>query len=64
MSDPKKPAGLTESHLMYLDHLRESGACNMYGASAYLMVRFPTLNKQEANDILGYWMKTFAERAQ
>lgn len=42
----------------YLDDLRESGATNMFGASAYLMSDYD-MPKQEALKVLGAWMNTF-----
>lgn len=44
----------------YLDTLRESGACNMYGAGAYL-IRDMDVLRQEANSILGAWMETYGD---
>jgi len=58
----EKPEALEEEHLEYLDALRETGATNMFGARPYLMKEYPELSKQEAGDILQYWMKTFGER--
>lgn len=57
----EKPAGMLDDHLEYLDELRESGATNMFGATAYLMVEFG-MDRKVAAPILGYWMKTFADR--
>lgn len=42
----------------YLDKLRESGETNMFGAGPYLQDEFG-LTKQEANQVLIHWMKTF-----
>jgi len=50
-----------DEHLEYLDELRESGETNMYGARVYLLREFPVLNKQDAGDILIYWMQTFGK---
>ncbi|MBU1026416.1 MAG: hypothetical protein KKA31_01655 [Candidatus Margulisbacteria bacterium] len=58
----KKPKELTEEHLVFLDGLRGSGITNMFGARPYLMKRFKKLNSTQANEILIYWMDTFAER--
>jgi len=57
----KKPENLTDEHLEYLDDLRESGVTNMYGAGAYLEDEFD-MTREEANQVLTYWMKTFGER--
>ncbi len=50
-----------DEHLEYLDELRESGETNMFGARVYLLREFPELNKQDAGDILSYWMQTFGK---
>lgn len=57
-----RPSIVEDSHLTYLDDLRESGVTNMYGAGAYLERTFSELNRNEAHDILGYWMVTFSDR--
>jgi hypothetical protein len=45
----------------YLDGLRESGVCNMFGARPYLQEAF-NLPKNEASAILSEWMATFGQR--
>ncbi len=55
-----KPEIVTNEHLDYLDELRESGVTNMFGAGSYLQDKFE-LDKNEAKEILLYWMKTFGE---
>lgn len=57
-----RPSIVEDNHLTYLDDLRESGVTNMFGASAYLERTFSELNRNEAHDILGYWMDSFGER--
>jgi hypothetical protein len=57
-----KPDYLIEDHLLYLDELRESGVTNMFGAVPFVRIRFPDLSKQEAKQVLIFWMKTFGER--
>ena len=57
-----KPDIVNDEHLEYLDELRESGDTNMFGARPYLQREFPTLSKQEARDVLHYWMQSFGER--
>ena len=57
----RKPNKLEDEHLWYLDELRNSGATNMFEATLYLMQNYPELSKQEARDILQYWMKTFMD---
>ena len=54
--------GIDEKYLEYLDALRESGITNMFGARPYLMNAYPKLSKDEAKEVLSYWMKTFGER--
>ncbi len=51
-----KPPNLLPEHLTYLNDLRESGATNMWGASPFLERRYPSLSKDDAKDILLYWM--------
>jgi hypothetical protein len=64
MSENKteRPELVTEEHLEFLDWLREEGTTNMYGARPYLMGEFPDLSKNEAGEILMYWMRSFGER--
>ena len=50
-----------DEHLEFLDELRESGVTNMFGARSYLLREFPELEKQDAGDILKYWMQTFGK---
>jgi len=39
----------------YLNRLRESGECNMYGAGQYLVWEFG-LERREARKVLSEWM--------
>jgi len=65
----KRPEGITDEHLEYLDELRESGVTNMYGAGRFLEKEFPDLidwsntfrTSKKAQEILGYWMKSFGK---
>jgi len=57
-----KPECLIEDHLLYLDGLRESGVTNMFGAVPFVLLEFPSLSKQQAKQVLIYWMKTFGDR--
>lgn len=57
-----KPMKCEESHLRFLDLLRESGVTNMFGAAPYLVEAYDGITLREARDILSYWMKTFSER--
>lgn len=45
----------------FLDILRESGVCNMFGAAPYLQEEF-NLSRQEARTMLVGWMKSFNQR--
>ncbi len=56
-----RPEFCTNDHLEYLDELRESGECNMFGARPYLMNAFDDLSEADASAVLGYWMNTFGE---
>lgn len=58
MSITQKPPNLAPEHLEYLDDLRESGSINMYSAAPFLQKQYPSLSKDEAKDILLYWMHT------
>lgn len=51
-----------EEYLEYLDNLRESGVTNMFGARPYLMSEFSELDKNQAGQVLQYWMRTFGDR--
>ena len=57
----ERPQEVDDEHLTYLDDLRDSGACNMFGAGGYLQDEFG-LNRWDARTITTYWMKTFGER--
>ena len=56
-----RPEIVEDEHLTYLDDLRESGATNMWGAGAYLEIRFD-IERSPASKILSYWMESFEER--
>ncbi len=56
-----RPKACTDEHLEYLDELRLSGVTNMWGANSYLQREFP-LSREEARDVLVYWMETFSGR--
>ena len=55
----ERPEFVTDDMLSFLDDLRESGETNMFGARPYLLEDFPELARQEAGNVLSYWMKTF-----
>lgn len=50
---------MTQEHKDFLDNLRESGVTNMFGAAPYLQEEFPELDRKEAADIVGEWMRSF-----
>ena len=58
MTVKMRPETVTDEHLIYLDDLRESGVTNMFGATSYVASHFG-LPKDEAKDILVYWMESF-----
>ena len=47
-----------EEYFKYLNELRESGACNMFGAAQYLEQDFD-LDRKEAKAIVKAWMVSF-----
>ena len=57
VSDEKR-----EKYYVFLDRLRDSGVCNMFGASPYLREEFSELNQDSSNKVLGDWMNSFDER--
>jgi hypothetical protein len=61
----EKPKLVTEETLqeclVYLDELRVSGRTNMYGARPFLEEEIG-ITKQQATEVLSYWMGTFSER--
>lgn len=59
-----QPSFVNENHLEFLDDLRESGETNMFGARPYLLEEFPDLSKQQAADVLSFWMATFPRRSE
>ena len=61
-SKTERPEFVTESHLLMLDELRESGVTNMLEARPYVKGGFPGLSTNDAGEVLAYWMKTFGDR--
>lgn len=57
----EKPKFVTEEHLSFLDGLRASGACNMFGSPQYLQEVF-SMSRTKAKETFFYWMESFAER--
>lgn len=60
--ETKRPACVTETHLIFLDALRLTGITNMYGACPYLREAFSGMDNETSSKILAYWMRTFVER--
>ena len=58
---PEPPEMLENEHLIFLDELRESDKTNMYGARPFLMDEF-SIDKNDALEILTYWMDTYRDR--
>jgi hypothetical protein len=59
----ERPVVVEDKHLKYLDDLRKSGRCNMWGAGVYLSSVFGMdMDIDTANTVLGYWMDSFDER--
>jgi len=56
----KRPEGIKDEHLTFLDKLRESGATNMFGATPYIEEAF-VVDKKTARTILSYWMESFGK---
>jgi len=50
-----------ELGLTYLDGLRESGVCNMFGSIPYVQEALD-VDRNVAKRIFGLWMETFGER--
>ena len=51
-------AKTTNKDWIYLENLRRSGVCNMFGATPYIMDEFD-VDKKEARDILIDWMNNY-----
>lgn len=47
-----------KDHFQYLDKLRDSGRCNMWGAAAYLQNE-RGLTSERAKQVHAAWMETF-----
>lgn len=58
MSESKRPEIVEDEHLEYLDRLRESGITNMFGAGSFIEEEF-NLSREDAKEILMYWMESF-----
>ena len=49
-----------EEYYKFLEALRRTGVCNMYGAAIYLEECY-NLSTKEARDILANWMENYNE---
>jgi len=56
----KRPDCVKDEHLEYLDSLRESGVTNMFAAPTYVHNAFD-VSREDAREIVMYWMKTFGQ---
>lgn len=63
-----RPEFCTDEMLEFLDDLRESGATNMFGASAFLLGEFPDefgetqrAKREQVKAVVMYWMETFGK---
>jgi hypothetical protein len=57
-----RPDFVSDTHLEYLDNLRESGETNMFGAAEFVMAEFNNLTRGQAREVLLYWIRTFSDR--
>ena len=45
----------------YLNDLRISGVCNMFGASAFVQDEFEDIGPLESRSLVSLWMRNFSE---
>ena len=50
-----------EDYYKFLEGLRRTGVCNMFGASEVLVECFPELSDEQAQEILVNWMSNYSE---
>lgn len=48
-----------EEYYQMLEAIRQSGICNMFGASPYLKEFCPELSEKESREILCNWMNNY-----
>jgi|GEM_PF-2961214 len=48
-----RPSYVTDTHLEFLDVLRESGVTNMFGSAPFLQQEDATLNDKQASGVVG-----------
>ena len=63
MSGAKKPKGLKDCHLDFLEDLRDTSTINMFGAAPQLAERF-NISKTIAHTYLNYWLDSSNKRTQ
>jgi len=56
-----KPPAFKPEHAQFLNKLQQSGRTNMWGAPPYLVAAYPTLTRDEANEIFVYWQENWDE---
>lgn len=56
----ERPKIVEGDYLEYLDELKDSGDVNMFGAATYLAADF-NLSRNEAREIVKYWMNTYGK---
>ena len=52
-----------EEYYKFLEALRRTGVCNMFGAGVYLVEAF-SITSKEANEILTNWMSNYEALAE
>ena len=57
----ERPDIVKDEHLIFLDDLRKSGVTNMFGARRYVEDWFD-IDRDQAMQIVVYWMRTFLDR--
>lgn len=62
-ANDRKYVESNREQLEYLFDLRESGRTNMFGAANFLVSEMG-MDKVEAREVLGFWMKNFDEIAK
>lgn len=55
---------ILDEHLEYLDNLKVSGETNVFVFRIHLKEAYPKLTREEAREIVIYWIETFSERQQ
>ena len=61
MSYIKAPKKSAQKYYDYLEELRQSGITNMWGATPYLQVAFPSLGDKRAREIHLDWIEAHSD---